>query len=222
MENLSDIGIILISYLIGSIPFGFLFVKLKTGKDIRDVKSGRTGGTNAGRVAGVGVGATTAIVDVFKGTVAVMLARGAGGENAWLEVFSAIAAIAGHNYSIFLIQRLPDGKIRLGGGAGGATCFGGSLGLWPGSALILLPIAGLIFYFIGYASVATLSVAFVSTIIFGVRAYLDLTPPSPPEYLFFGLLGGMIMLWSLRPNIKRLREGTERLHGYRAKNNISE
>lgn len=222
MENFTDIGIVLISYLIGSIPFGFLFVKIKTGKDIRDVKSGRTGGTNAGRVAGAGVGATTAIVDVFKGTIAVMLARGAGGDNAWLEVFAAIAAIAGHNYSIFLVQRRPDGKIRLGGGAGGATCFGGSLGLWPGSALILLPIAALIFYFIGYASVATLSVAFVSTIIFAVRAFLDLTPPSPPEYLYFGLIGGLIMLWSLRPNIKRLREGTERLHGYRARKKDSE
>ena len=221
MDNLTIIGIVLISYLIGSIPFGFLFVKIRTGKDIRDVKSGRTGGTNAGRVAGLGVGISTAIVDVFKGTVAVMLARGIPGDNAWLEVFSALAAITGHNYSIFLIQRRQDGKIRLGGGAGGATCFGGSLGLWSGSALILLPIAGLIFYFIGYASLATLSVAFVSAIIFGVRAYLDISPPSPPEYLFFGILAGLIMLWSLRPNIKRLREGTERLHGYRAKKNKS-
>ena len=72
MDNLTNIGIVLISYLIGSIPFGFLFVKIKTGKDIRDVKSGRTGGTNAGRVAGLGVGITTARVDVFKGTGAVI------------------------------------------------------------------------------------------------------------------------------------------------------
>ena len=56
MQTLIDIGTLVIGYIIGSIPFGLLIVKLKTGKDIRDVESGRTGGTNAMRAAGFWAG----------------------------------------------------------------------------------------------------------------------------------------------------------------------
>ena len=59
MENLSSLGVVLLAYLIGSIPFGWIFVKLKNGKDIRDVQSGRTGGTNAMRAAGLPSGRET-------------------------------------------------------------------------------------------------------------------------------------------------------------------
>ena len=214
MENLPTWGILLISYIIGSIPVGFIFVKIKTGQDIRDVKSGRTGGTNAGRAAGLWVGVITGVLDVFKGTVSVMLAKTYAEDLPWIAVFAALAAIIGHNHSIFLIQRLPSGKIRLGGGAGGGTSFGGAIGLWGGSAFIILPISALVFYFIGYASLTTMSVGVIATIIFSVRAYLG---DSPTEYIYFGLLAELLFLYALRPNIKALIAGTERLHGYRAR-----
>jgi len=214
MENLSSSYLILIAYLIGAIPFGFFFVKMKTGEDIRDVQSGRTGGTNAMRAAGFWVGFYTAILDILKGTGAVLLAKEIAPDNYWLHVSAGLAAIIGHNYSIFLFQRNPEGKIKLGGGAGGATCLGGSIGLWPTSVYIIFPLAALIYYFVGYASVTTMSVAAISAVIFAVRAVNGI---SPWDYFFFGLFSLMLLLWALRPNIKKLIAGTERLHGYRAK-----
>jgi glycerol-3-phosphate acyltransferase PlsY len=187
---------------------------LKTGKDIRDVQSGRTGGTNAMRAAGFWVGLSTALVDILKGTVAVWLARMFVPGNEWLAVVCPLTAIIGHNYSVFLLSRSPDGRLRLGGGAGGATSLGGSIGLWWPSVLVIFPLAALIYYFIGYASIATMSVAFLSALLFGYRAYAGL---GPPEYIWYGVLSLALLLWALRPNIKRLFEGSERLHGYRAR-----
>ena len=74
MQYLIDAGLILLGYLLGSIPFGLIIVKLKTGKDIRGVESGRTGGTNAMRAAGLPAGLLTAFFDILKGAVAVWIA----------------------------------------------------------------------------------------------------------------------------------------------------
>jgi glycerol-3-phosphate acyltransferase PlsY len=116
--------ILLLGYLIGSIPFGLIIVKITTGKDIRSIESGRTGGTNAMRAAGFYAGAATAILDFAKGAVAVWLARSLLPADvpwrAWIEVLAPIMAILGHNYSIFLTERNEQGKLRLRGGAGGA------------------------------------------------------------------------------------------------------
>lgn len=214
MENLSSSAVILISYLIGSIPFGWIFVKLKNGKDIRDVQSGRTGGTNAMRAAGLPIGLYTAFLDIAKGTGTVLLAKLVDINDPWLHVFAGVVAIIGHNYSIFLLQRSPTGRWRLAGGAGGGTCLGGSMGLWPTSGLIIFPIALLIFYFVGYASITTISVAGLSILLFAIGAYLG---DFPWQYSFFGVFSLGLLLWALKRNIKALRAGTERLHGYRAR-----
>ncbi|MBU2610260.1 MAG: glycerol-3-phosphate acyltransferase [Chloroflexi bacterium] len=213
MQILVDTGILLASYIIGSIPFGLILVKLLSGKDIRMVESGRTGGTNALRAAGWVAGLLTGILDVLKAAVAVWLAQ-AITANEWIHALAPIAAILGHNYSLFLAERDERGRWRLRGGAGGAPSFGGALGLWAPSALIILPIAALIYYFIGYASVTTLSVALMATIIFAVRAIFF---QKPWEYVIYGVLSEILLVWALLPNIKRLMDGTERLHGWRAK-----
>src|SRR5688572_9624875 len=171
-----DIGIILLSYVIGSIPFGLLIVKLKTGKDIRQVESGRTGGTNAMRAAGFWAGFGTAMLDILKGAVAVWVAQ-AITDTSWAHMVAAIAAILGHNYSIFLAERDENGKlIRLRGGAGGAPSVGGAMGLWPSSILIILPLGMLTFFSIGIASVTTMAVALYVTVIFAIRASQGLMP----------------------------------------------
>ena len=213
MQVLIDIAAVIAAYLFGSIPFGLLVVKIISGRDIRKVESGRTGGTNAMRAAGIGAGIATAILDIFKSAATVWLAR-AVTPNEWIHVLAPIAAIIGHNHSIFLIERDENGRIRLRGGAGGAAALGGSFGLWPPSIFIILPIGFGIWWGIGYASVTTMSVGLMSTIIFAVRAALGL---SPWEYAIYGLLAEVLLVWALRPNIKRLLNGTERLHGWRAK-----
>ena len=211
-------GIILLAYLIGSIPFGLVIVKLVTGKDIRDVESGRTGGTNAMRAAGAWVGLITGIFDVLKGAGAVWLAnRFVPGSHIWVNILAPLAAILGHNYSIYLPERNDKGKLRLRGGAGGAPCLGGAIGLWAPSALIILPVGVAVWYFIGYASLTTLSFAGTAAVIFAVRAWWVGPPAAPWEYVLYGLLALMLLAWALRPNIKRLLQGNERLVGLRAR-----
>ncbi len=209
MNFLIDGGILLVAYVIGSIPFGLIVVKIISGKDIRQVASGRTGGTNAMRAAGFLAGLFTAILDILKAAATVWLAK-ALSPNEWIHALAPIAAIAGHNWSIFLAERNSEGRLQLRGGAGGAAAGGGAFGLWPPAGLILIPICGLIWFGTGYASITTLSVGFLSILIFAIRAALG---QGPWEYVIYGLLAEALMLWSLRPNIARLVGGTERRHG---------
>lgn len=214
MEFVTPAGILVLSYLLGSIPFGLLIVRISTGKDIRQVESGRTGGTNAMRAAGVWAGLLTTILDFLKSAATAWLAKIILPEMPWVHVMAPILAIIGHNYSIFLPERTPQGNWRLRGGAGGAPSAGGSFGLWVPSVLIIVPIAFLVFYFIGYASLATLSTAIVATIIF---AYLGWIGSLPWIYVLYGILAAILLSIALRPNIQRLIQGNERLVGLRAK-----
>lgn len=213
MQGLLDVGVLFAGYILGSIPFGLLVVKLISGKDVRQIESGRTGGTNAMRAAGFGAGVLTAILDILKGAAGVWAARTVT-DNVWIHVLTPIAVIVGHNYSIFLLERNVNGRWRLRGGAGGASTVGGAFGLWWPSLLIILPIGFVVWYFVGYASLTTLSVALVATIIFLVRAVLGV---SPWHYVLYGVLAEGLLLIALRPNLQRLRAGTERLHGLRAR-----
>lgn len=214
MQLLIAIAILLVSYLLGSIPTGLLMVKVSTGKDIRTIESGRTGGTNAMRAAGFWVGLGTAIFDMLKAAACVWLARWVAPGRVWLEVLAPVMAIIGHNYSIFLIERGENKTLRLRGGAGGAPSVGGAFGLWPPSLLIIVPVGALLFYFVGYASVVTMSVALIAIIIFAIRAWIG---ASPWEYVFYGVMAEALLIWALRPNIRRLLQGSERLVGYRAR-----
>lgn len=214
MDTLLIIIVVVASYLIGSIPSGVVIVKLVTGKDIRQVESGRTGGTNAFRAAGIWAGVGTALLDGLKGAVAVWLAKALFPADPWVHVLAGLGAILGHNYSIFIIERNEQGRLRLRGGAGGAPTVGAAFALWPASILIILPLGALIFYFIGYASITTMSVPFLAALIFACRAW---NGSSPWEYVWFGVLAELILIWALQPNIRRLLDGTERIHGFRAR-----
>jgi glycerol-3-phosphate acyltransferase PlsY len=213
MQLVLDIIFLLFGYLLGSIPFGLIIVKIGTGKDVRNVESGRTGGTNAYRAAGIWAGVLTAFLDGVKGTLAVWLAIGLGGSS-FAHVLAGIGAILGHNYSIFLLERGENGKLRLRGGAGGAPSVGGAIGLWFPSILFFIPGALTVILLTGYASVTTLAVPIIAIIIFAVRAYLGL---SPWVYVLYGVFAEILLMWALRPNIKRLLDRTERMVGPAAK-----
>ena len=214
MDNLIPAGLLLASYLIGSIPFGYLIVCLTTGIDVRKVESGRTGGTNAMRAAGFWAGFATAFFDTLKGAGVTWLARWLLPGMPWIHILAPILAVLGHNHSIFLLERTSAGKLRLRGGAGGAPALGGAVGLWAPSILIILPLGALILFGIGYASVTTMSVAVLTIGIFAVRAAMGL---SPWLYVWYGVLAEVLLVLALLPNIKRLMNGTERLVGWRAK-----
>jgi glycerol-3-phosphate acyltransferase PlsY len=219
MQYLAALGLIVFSYILGSVPFGLLIVRLKTGQDIRQIESGRTGGTNVMRAAGTVAGVTTAMLDLIKSAVAVWLARyliavNIIPANAWLEVIPPVLVVLGHNHSIFLAERDENGRHKLRGGAGGASAAGGALGLWPPSFLIILPVGLFLLFGVGYASLGTLSVGVAAILIFAVRAWLGL---SPWQYIFYGVFIEILLIWALRPNIKRLLNGTERVVGWRAR-----
>ena len=209
MQILLGIGILLIGYIIGSIPVGLLIVKLKTGQDLRTVESGRTGGTNAMRAAGLGVGLLTAIMDILKGASAARVASALAPETDLLHALAPVAAIIGHNYSIFLPERNEDGKfVRLRGGAGGSPAVGGALGIWWPSILIIFPLGALFFFTVGIASITTMSVALFAIIIFSVRAFMGV---GPWVDVLYGILAELLLIWALRPNLKKLFAGQERI-----------
>jgi len=214
MQIFTFLAFLLFSYIMGSVPSGPLIVKLTSGRDIRKIESGRTGGTNVMRAAGFWAGLITAVLDILKSAVCVWLAQVWFSGNVWIEILAPIMAIVGHNYSIFLAERDQGGRLRLHGGAGGAPCVGGSLGLWAPSVLFIVPMAAMILFLIGYASVTTLSIAFLSVVIFAYRAWLGI---SPWQYAVYGIIAEAVLIWALRPNIRRLLSGNERVVGWRAR-----
>lgn len=200
----------LFGYLVGAIPFGYLVVKWLKGNDIRTVGSGRTGGTNAVRAAGPVAGLLTGAGDIAKGVIAVW---GAGWLAAQLDLrmpeiaqaLAGVMAVIGHNHSVFLSWR---------GGVGTGPNVGVAAGFWFPALVILAPLVPVLLVATGYASVTSLAIAALVPVLFAVRA---LVVKAPWEYAAYGVLAGTVVVWALRPNIARLKAGTERLVGPRAK-----
>ncbi len=213
MELLAILGSALLAYLAGSIPFGLLVGYIWTGKDVRKIGSGRTGGTNVMRAAGWVAGAVTAVLDVLKtyacGWIAGWLAPG----NAWALAAAAIGAMLGTIHSVFMAERDENGKWRLRGGAGGAATLGTAMALWLPSFWIILPVGAFVYLVVGYASVTSLGAAFLSMMLFTIRVAMGL---DPWQYVIYGLGIFGLVLYALQPNIKRLKAGTERAVGLRA------
>jgi glycerol-3-phosphate acyltransferase PlsY len=201
VEILRYVVMIALGYLMGSIPVGYLVVKLVKGTDVRQHGSGRSGGTNVWRAAGPWPAILTAAGDFLKGAMAVWISRAILGDSVG-EVLVGVAAVVGHNWSVFLGWR---------GGAGTATNLGVILMLcWP-VALVLILIALLIAFASRYASVASLVVAIMAPIIF---LGLALFAQRPLPHALYGLLAGAIITLALRRNIIHLLNGTERRQSY--------
>lgn len=190
--------ITLVGYLIGSIPFGLIVTKLVKGVDIREFGSGNIGATNAYRVMGFGMGLLVALLDIGKGAVAVYIAKlysvsYYGEEVALFILVVGIAAIAGHNLSIFL---------KFNGGRGVATSVGvlGNLALVPIIITALLWIT--IILLTKYVSLASITGAVAVPI-------LMLIFSKPTEYVIFCFLISAFVIYSHKPNIKRLLNGNE-------------
>ncbi len=202
----------LVGYFFGAIPFGFLFVRATKKIDLRDVGSGRTGGTNSMRAAGPVVGALTGLSDVLKGAGAIWLARVIFGnlldprQLPWAEMISGIGTIIGHNWSLFLGFK---------GGAGTGPNIGWATAVWwPMFPIGVATVVGLIMT-VGMASVASLATGVVIPLAFAIRYFSG--KDETAAYFVGGLITLVIVSWALRPNIKRLIDGTERIVGPRAK-----
>lgn len=186
---------VLLAYLFGAIPAG-AWVARYHGVDIQKVGSGNTGATNILRILNTGPAALVVGLDVLKGGIAVLLARLLGIEGPMLGGV-ALAAVLGHNYSVFL---------RFTGGKGVATSFGTLLFLSPLVALLTLPVSILTIWLTRFVSAGSMVgglTAVVITIALGRPLW---------EILTVLVMAGLIF-WMHRANIKRLHAGNERRFG---------
>ena len=204
-----------IGYICGSFPPGWLYVRLFKGVDLRTVGSGRTGGTNSMRAGGWKIGVLTGVSDVLKGAAGVWLTRlvvtASGAPLAesglpWLEIIAGVMTVVGHNWSIFLGFK---------GGAGTGPNVGWAAAIWwPMFPIALLVMPG-IMVLTGMASVASMLMGLTIAAIFAVRLAIGVDVSI--AYTVGGLATFLVVVWALRPNIKRIFNGTERLVGPRAK-----
>lgn len=200
-----------LAYLIGSLPVGWVIVWMVSRQDIRYHASGRMGTSNVIRTVGVKWGVVTAISDVLKGVLAVWAVRWSFGERIdWMFACAGMLAVLGHIKSAFLVETRPNGRIRFRGGAGGLTSLGVVVGIWS-PIIFFAGLPALILYLtLGYASVATFSINLFATLAFILMRLFGLQPCSW-WYVLYGIFGLVIVFYALRPNLKRLRAGTERV-----------
>ncbi len=206
------VAVMIVGYLLGSIPSGALISKRMAKVDVREHGSGKTGATNVLRAVGKKAAALVVSLDLLKGTLAVVLAGLIVGRNYLVvgdfglgllaaQVLAALAAMAGHNWSVFL-------KFR--GGRGVATFFGGLAALSPVIALF----GGEVFIIgVGLTRFASLG-----SIAGAVGTYTILVPLTifngfPLEYLVYTLIGTIVIIVMHRDNIIRLISGKERKLG---------
>jgi glycerol-3-phosphate acyltransferase PlsY len=187
---------VVIAYLLGSIPFGYLIVRLKTGGDIRASGSGNIGATNVLRTTGRLPGILTLLLDFAKGYLAVWLASRLTGGNAVWDSLSAVAVLLGHGYPVFL---------RFKGGKAVASTLGAFLFLTPSAiaavTLVFVVAVGLT-RFISLGSILAAG-------LFPLAVWLIAHPPFP--VIFASLFAGAFIVYRHRDNIRRLRDGTERV-----------
>ncbi|MCP4358590.1 MAG: glycerol-3-phosphate acyltransferase, partial [Chloroflexi bacterium] len=172
---------IILAYIIGALPMGYLAVKYMTGKDITGHGSGRTGGTNAMRAGGFWAGLATALLDVSKGFASVWIARWLMPESIWWQIICGAVAVFGHNWSVWVYLL----RGRFSAGAGTGPNVGVATAFWAPSALVLFPIVALFILVVGYASVASLVAALLIPILFLLRFIFVGTPW---EYVIYGLI----------------------------------
>lgn len=190
--------VIAFSYLLGSVPFGMVFARAK-GVDLRSVGSGNIGATNVLRAAGRGPAVLTLLGDALKGAAAVALAR-ALGLGAFNEGLAALAAVAGHDFSVFL---------RFRGGKGVATSLG--------AVLIYAPQAGILTAVLWLITVVLTRYSSLGAIVsFALLPVMMLLTGQAKQKAAFAAALAALLLLKHSANIKRLVEGTERRVGEKA------
>lgn len=185
-----------ISYLIGSIPTGYIIVKIKTGEDIRETGSGSTGATNVKRILGTKYFFIVMLLDALKGVLPVILAIIFAKYKMTIGmpgVIAAIATILGHSKSLFL---------NFKGGKSVATGVGTILALNWQVGLIIAAIWGIITY-------ATKIVSIGSIIAVICAPILMIMFKQPIPYVWYCAIGAAYIIYLHRENIKRLIAGNE-------------
>jgi glycerol-3-phosphate acyltransferase PlsY len=198
------IASILLAYLLGAIPFGYLLVKWRTGRDVRTMGSGNIGATNVLRTTGRAAGVLTLLLDIGKGYVAVWLAGRLSGNSATVMSAAALAAMLGHAYPVFL---------RFRGGKAVATFLGAFLRLAAPAILAALIVFVIVVWRTRYISMGSI----VSSGTFPLAVWLIVHPPW--VVVAAAAAGGAFIIWRHKENIQRLRAGTENVFSWKGRKN---
>lgn len=187
-----------VAYLLGSIPFGVLIVKLRGGPDVRSSGSGNIGAANVARTAGVLAGVLTLVLDAGKGFLAVRIAERATGGNIRWMMAAAAAAVVGHIFPVWL---------RFHGGKGVATGLGAFLPICREAVLFAVVLWVLVVGFWRYSSLGSI----VAAAALPVFVYFLYAPGhAPPPFVALTTVAiSLLIIWKHRANIERLIAGTE-------------
>ncbi len=193
-SELATPAISIVAYLIGGLPFGYWFVRLFTGRDIRTVGSGNIGATNVHRAAGRKAGFVVLLLDVCKGYLAVLLAAYLSQGDPVAIACAALAVMLGHCYPVFLGFK---------GGKAVACFIGAFLFIAPLAILVLVPIFFTTVALSKYISLGSILGALLFPLV------LWLVGPSPEPVLIAGVFASLLILLRHKANISRLVAGQE-------------
>jgi len=193
--------VILISYISGSIPFGYIIGKLVKKIDIRDYGSGSIGATNTLRILGPFVASIVLIGDIGKGYFSIYLSRLISHDSIFILTIAGLAVICGHDWSLFL---------KFKGGKGVATTFGVILALNPMISILAAIVWVIVIITTRYASLSSIS-AVISIIIFTILF------KQPYEYIIFSMIILILTIFRHKENNKRLKLGKESKIGEKIK-----
>ena len=186
--------VLVLAYLLGATPTSYVAGKLGRGIDLRQHGSQNLGATNVYRVLGWRYAIPVGLVDVAKGVVPVAILGPWSNGPAWFTVALGIAAVLGHMFSPY---------VRFRGGKGVATAAGVFLALAPVAVLISLLIWGATVWFTGYVSVASLTVALLFPL------WVWVTTRGEPYTFWAAIVLALLLVYTHRRNIQRLKDGTE-------------
>ncbi|MCF7803952.1 MAG: glycerol-3-phosphate 1-O-acyltransferase PlsY [Candidatus Marinimicrobia bacterium] len=195
--------IIVLSYLVGSIPTSIIVGKVVFGKDVRNYGSGNAGGTNAWRTFGWKAGLFVMLADLGKGVVATLFVSQLPAPDLFsyeaIQLMAGCAAVIGHIWTIFA---------RFNGGKGVGTAAGMLLALYPVATLICIGVFGIVIMLSGYVSLGSLSAALALPIVLWIMDATGWRLVSPTLF-YFSIPVVILIYFTHRANIKRLIKGTE-------------
>jgi acyl phosphate:glycerol-3-phosphate acyltransferase len=189
----------LLAYLIGGLPFGYWFVRLTAGKDIRSMGSGNIGATNVHRTQGTAAGVSVLLLDILKGIVAVWLARELTDDSQLAAALAASAVMLGHCYPVFLGFK---------GGKAVAAFIGAFLFLTPWALLCTTVVFVLVVSFSRYISLGSI----VGAMVFPLSVVLF--EHASREIFAASLFASVLVIYRHKANMARLRAGTENVFSF--------
>jgi acyl phosphate:glycerol-3-phosphate acyltransferase len=196
---MTPLFVVVAAYVLGAIPFGYLLVRFRSGKDVRNMGSGNIGATNVLRTTGRGLGVLTLVLDIAKGVAAVWLADYMTRGSMFWMTMAALAVMAGHAFPVFL---------RFKGGKAVASFVGAFLYLTP------VPLLATIVLFVITVAV-TRYISLGSIVAAGLLPLAVWLIDHPPSYVVAAaLIAGGFIVYRHRGNIERIRAGNENVFSF--------